>query len=144
MKRAIFFVILILTFVQCGKRKQYSTWKINGQEYTSNNVEIESNYYGNVSLECRDKVRFALIFADNYLPSSGQLVLTKSPSVMPGYVGMGICIDTVCYHISDFENKFLTASENNRKSGYSLPPSWFVSFSNPLDSILVEGTFNEP
>lgn len=143
MKKVLFLAITILSFVQCGKRKQHSTWKINGQEYSSNDVIVQE-YRGEWTLKSNDKVRFALTFHGSTLPTSGNFSITRREDLGMGKVSMGICIDTVCYGISPHQTKYVTATINNKKAQYQMAPAWFVKFNNPNDSILVEGTFNEP
>lgn len=142
-KKILLFAAILVAFTQCGKRKQYSHWKVDGKEYSSNNVIVQE-YRGVWTLESNDKVRFALVFHGSALPTSGNFKITRTEDLGMGKVSMGICIDTVCYGISPHQTKYVTATINNNKAQYQMAPAWFVKFNNPNDSILVEGTFNEP
>ena len=143
MGRIIIILITILVFSQCSKRKQYSTWSIDGVEYSSNSVEV-SSYRGLCNIRSDDKVRFSLTFWQPSLPTNEHFFITRRENLGIGKVSIGICRDTICYGISPHETKSITAVLNKSKAQYIMLASWFVNFADPLDSILVEGTFNEP
>lgn len=145
MKKVLFFAAVILLFAKCGKRKQYSHWKVNGNEYRSNNIEKTVGQGSGGYLSCMDQeARFSLYFDCTCLPVGGDYQIVKDVNSTPGLVEVKICFSSRCYIVSEHEKKMLSSSYQNEKSRYEMPPTWFVNFNNPTDSILVEGTFNEP
>ncbi|HRP88816.1 MAG TPA: hypothetical protein PKX92_02130 [Edaphocola sp.] len=65
MNRIIITTAIIALLASCGKKnkKQYSYWKVNGVEYSSNNVTAIEGYMRPISrISCQDKIRFSIGF----------------------------------------------------------------------------------
>lgn len=145
MKSFIFLSTTIVLFIQCNKPNPYSTWKINGQEHSSNKVKATIGKAIAI-LASSDYNRFDISFSASYLPKSGDWPLRKSHtnSQRPDSVTIYFYEGTKTFKASIHENTNLKAGEHNGKSQFILPPTWFVDYYNDTDSILIEGTFNEP
>ncbi|RQO29913.1 hypothetical protein DBR32_15165 [Taibaiella sp. KBW10] len=139
-------LILALSFFACRpeKKKQFSNWKVNGVTYSSNNVTATIGR-AMVTLTSHDTTRFDLRFYLGFFPSSGEWpIISINPSQDPNFAILGFYIDTIPYGITPRNINKLIASKNNNKVTYTLAPTWFISYNNPNDSVLIEGTFNEP
>ena len=140
---------LACIWLACKKEapKQYSYWTINGQEYSSNNVDAEEGHNRPYSsFGSHDHVRFDMSFKQGYLPIEGSWTLiTPSTIGNPDRAYLAFYIDTVAYAPSEYNTSQLEPSAYNSKARYSLGPTWFINFHHPTaDSLLIEGTFNEP
>lgn len=140
---------LACIWLACNKEKpkQYSYWTINGQKYSSNNVAATEGHNRPLSvLSCHDSIRFDLHFMQGYLPTEGSWALaTLSSSNDPSNAILGFYFGPTPYIVSEHNTNHLEASVYNDKARYSLAPTWFINFHHPTaDSILIEGTFNEP
>ncbi|RZK73299.1 MAG: hypothetical protein EOO85_17625 [Pedobacter sp.] len=131
--------------MKCGKRKPYSTWKVNGIEYSSNNVEAVVGKAVAI-LASHEYNRFDISFSGNYLPQSGNWPIRKLHANLqsPDSVTIYFYEGTKIFKPSFNESTRLRAVEYNGKSQVTLPPTWFVDYYNDTDSVLIEGTFNEP
>ena len=141
-------LIVFLTFIlfACNKteKKQFSYWKINGQEYSSNNV-TSSIGKAVANIDCLDKNSFDVTFQLPFLPTDRNLRITNQINNQSSdLVKLNFYLDTISYHISINENKKLIASQVNNKAHYTMEATWFVNYNNPADSILIEATINEP
>lgn len=146
--RKVMILAIGTLLIACNKEKpkQYSYWTINGQEYSSNNVEAAEGHNRPLAiLGSYDSVRFDISFKQGYLPTEGNWPLaTLSSSNDPTKANMGFYFGTTPYIVSEHNTNLLQASANNDKARYSLSPTWFINYHDPADSILIEGTFNEP
>ncbi|PSK91438.1 hypothetical protein [Taibaiella chishuiensis] len=147
MKKVLFIAALSCSLFSCDKNrnKQSSYWYINGERFESKDVELAIGK-GGAYLGKADR--------DNGFSLGWKL--TSPPQA--GYVG--ISIDTVSYNPALFKVSFsqgdaiYTLSRHNPDSvlvsyiggkvRYDLAPAWFFSYSNPRDSALISGQFNEP
>ncbi|HTO15749.1 MAG TPA: hypothetical protein VLZ83_08255 [Edaphocola sp.] len=146
MKKTLTIISAILLFNSCKKEKskQYSYWKIDGIEYKSNNVEIAIGHQI-ASMGSRDSDRFDLRYYRPSFPTSGEwLIVKQNLSQNPEWVSMNFYLGNKIYHISPNEIKYLNVTSNNNKVQFNLSSTWFVEYNNPIDSVLIEGTFNEP
>ncbi|RQO29912.1 hypothetical protein DBR32_15160 [Taibaiella sp. KBW10] len=151
-KAKISVVILTLIFFACRpeKKKQFSNWKIKGTEYSSNNTEVAIGHAIG-KLSCSGKNRFSITFYSfsfmtaNSLPDTDSFLLTRDNLEQDsGKVLLYLYIDTTGYVPPTNSIKYLKAERINGKIRYTLPGMWYVNYMNPNDSVLVEGTFNEP
>lgn len=146
MKKIVFFTLVVLAFTQCGKRKQYTTWKIDGQEFSSNEVEYTSNgrSISKLSLVTGNS-RFALEFYLPNLPTQGNYLLARVNALQEQTkCVLSFGFDAKWYRISPTNNSYVEARSNNNKSQIILPPTWYFNNADSQDSVLIEGTFNEP
>lgn len=142
MKKIIIVFLLLTTVCSCKKdrQKQYSTWYINGQKFTTNDVRVDAgkaiyiissnNFTEGFSLTLFHKVSSGTvnIDCDNNNPTFGCLAITHLDT---GYIPK--------------PPLQLAANLINRKSSYLLREAWFYNSYRPdEDSILVKGVFNEP
>lgn len=146
-KKLVIALLFTLAFTACSKKgkNQYSTWNVNGENFSSNEViatigkvqsALSTNDFNN---------RFVLAFSIvGGLPTSGTFELN---TITPGVQECGINFyvhGKFYYHTTSKLGK-LFASEEKGKAKYTLPPSWFVSYENPTtDSVLISGEFKEP
>jgi len=146
MKKIVFFILVVLVFTQCDKRKQYSTWKIDGKEYSSNDIELSTNgrSISNLSLVKGD-ARFALEFFLPNLPKQGNfLIVRENTQQEQNKCVLSFGFNSKWYRIPITNNSYVEARSNNNKSQIVLPPTWYYNNNDPQDSVLIEGTFNEP
>ncbi len=147
MNRIIITTAIIALLASCGKKnkKQYSYWKVNGVEYSSNNVTAIEGYMRPISrISCQDKIRFSIGFNIGEFPKNGEYPLAYFYTQNPDFAGLGICFDTVCYLVTNNNTAMVRASEINGKAQFKVDSVRMVNPNNPLDSIWVDGTFNEP
>ncbi|HRP89386.1 MAG TPA: hypothetical protein PKX92_05060 [Edaphocola sp.] len=147
MNRIIITLATIILLTSCGKKnkKQYSYWKVNGVEYSSNNVTAKEGYMKPISrISCQDKIRFSISFSIGEFPENGEYPLAYFPTNNPDYARLSICFDTVCYLVTNNNTAMVRASEINGKAQFKVDSVRMVNPNNPLDSIWVDGTFNEP
>lgn len=147
MKKLILLSAVCCCWMSCDKNrnKQYSTWYINGESFYSRDVVFATSKGGNNLTKTGTDNGFSL--------GSG---LTSAPQ--PGY--LGISIDAVShnpalfrvhfyqngagYQLSSHNPDSVLASYVNGKLRYEMPAAWFVNYTDPTDSVLISGTFNEP
>ncbi|HRP88957.1 MAG TPA: hypothetical protein PKX92_02850 [Edaphocola sp.] len=147
MYKIIITAVAIILLASCGKKnkKQYSYWKVNGVEYSSNNVTAEEGYMKPVCyISCQEKNSFTISFSIGEFPKNGEYPLAYFYTQNPDYAGLGICFDTVCYLVTSNNTAKVRASEQNGKAQFKVDSVRMVNFKNPLDSIWVDGVFNEP
>ena len=148
--KSVVWPILILLIAAIGCKKEnpannrYSTWTVDGQVYQTNDVNVVEEKALSL-LSSRDmSKRFKLAFHEQTkLPISGDWPLRYE--VNPGrYPTAGFYVDTMYYiPLSKTENS-LRASGSKGSASYNLPPTWFYYYYDYSDSVLIEGTFNEP
>lgn len=146
--KKILIVAISLLFIACKKEtpKQYSYWKINGTEYSSNNVEMYEDKSGS-GFECRDNIGFSIGFRYSKLPRSGAWPIIKTETNDPSFAEVYFYVERKIgeyYKMSISESDSIIATEHNGKVQYILAPTWFVHSLNAADSVLISGTFNEP
>ena len=125
------------------KHNRYSTWTVNGRQYRSNNVEVTEEKAVSM-LGCRDfENRYRLGFNYDALIMSGNWPLAYK-TCWRCFGGIDFYVDTNFYILSPYTTNELQASEEDGKASYYLPPTWFHSYYREGDSVLIEGTFNEP
>lgn len=142
----MFFVFVVLVFSQCGKRKQYSTWKIDGKEYSSNDINFSSNGRSISNLRgSKENTRFALEFFLPNLPKQGDyLIVRENTQQAQNKCVLSFGLNSKWYRISPTNYSYVEARSNNNKSQIVLPPTWYFNNDDSQDSVLIEGTFNEP
>jgi hypothetical protein len=151
MKNLLFIIVTLLLLQSCKDdvqpepEKQYSTWKVNGETFTSNDITIGINQVRAGLSSHNSPNRFGIIFWVSYFPVNGEWPLAINRNLQnPDSVSMGIYYNNQPYGISVNDAHPLVASKVNNKASYYLEPTWFVNTGNPNDSVLIEGTFNEP
>lgn len=146
--KKIMLLAISTTLIACNKEKpkQYSHWTINGQEYSSNNVEVAEGHNRPLSiLGNYDSIRFDLQFIQGYLPTEGSWPLaTESTVNQPSKATLAFYLGTKPYIASKHNTNHLKASAYNGKARYTLEPTWFTYHYDPTDSVLITGTFNAP
>lgn len=138
MKKIIIVLLLIAAVSSCKKEKenQFSTWYVNGQKFTTNDVGV-----------AKGKAIYVLS-SDNYqMGSNGFSLAISGDGILP--VNYLNCMHYVCLKIK-YNSKFyfgrppatISSSFNNDKHSFKLNKTWFYSSSNPdEDSILVKGVY---
>ncbi len=138
-------LIICFSFWACKKETRYSTWQVNNETFSYNDIEIAIGK-ARCGLASRDmNNRFSLGFEIGYgLPTSGAFELnTFTPGLQ--LCGINFYYHGKFYYHTPSKLGVLYASSVDGKASYTLPPSWFVNYDNPnCDSLLIQGTFNEP
>ena len=141
------FLLITLSLAACGKKdkKQFSTWTVNGENFSSNEVEaslgkvicaLSSNDFNN---------RFSFGFAVGVeLPKQGNFLISHVKNYDPDKVVLSFYYKGNFMIIAPSQNTAVVATNNNGKAQYTLPPTWYIYFENPSDSVLISGAFNEP
>lgn len=144
-------IVVLCIFIACKKEevKQYSYWKIDGKEYSSNNVWVNGGERGDGrrNLVSGGDESFSIGFNTGIssLPDQGVFLLVggiPTQNATNERVGFLVRHAGKGYFPSAHERKYLQAERVNGKVRYTMPETWFVNTSS--DSILVSGTFNEP
>ncbi len=144
-------VLAIFFLLACNKNKhkQYSTWYVNGEAYSTNDVKLVSSKGGQADL--RGKVsptqeEFSIGFSTRYLyDKHGSFLLTNdSTNYNPFDAGMSIWHNGTYYILANNLKDTVTASRFNDKLQLGMTDVWFKNYYNQDDSILVSGTFREP
>jgi hypothetical protein len=147
MKRATLLVctIICLMFTACKKEKQYSTWYVNSDSFSTNEAEtsIGKAIAKFSSLNHDNKNYFRIGFNVGYLPTEGQYKIEYN-STTSIFSGISFYYNGVFFISSPNTENYLYASSNSGKASYSLPATWFINYDNHEDSVLIKGTFNEP
>ena len=141
-------ILLVITLFGCKKveKKQFSYWKINGQEYSSNNVEANSGKAIAIISSHDSDYRFNLTFYNlSFYPTDRYFFLEReNASQNPSIATLSFFHNNKYYGI-DNDTTRLTSSSINGKASYHLPKVWYSHYENGLkDSILIEATINEP
>lgn len=153
MKKLSVFLLIALSIIIQGCKKEnnrkYSTWIVNGtgkftQKATASIDCNPDHSYCRASLTTEGSNRFGLGFRLDHFPTTGKYeLITYTPQEE-------VCAITFYYHDKFYYHTpskahTMYASSERGKASYTMPPSRFVNYNNPTgDSILIEGTFNEP
>lgn len=143
MKRKYLNILFLLLLISCNKdnKKQYSTWYVNGQEFKSNNVQKDIGKIVSGIMGGEQANRFTLAFYFSPLPTSGTFHVIRGKHAHPDSVNF------VFYYNNNFYTPYHDGSINiinNKKFRAELSPTWYKNYDNPLDTVLISGTFNEP
>lgn len=143
MKKSILALLLISTLFSCKKDepKQFSTWYVNGQKFTTNDVRYDKGKARNEISSNNQTDRFDIYFNLGELPITGNFLINCSQQ-NPHWCCMAIIYQGKGY--VEPKNAFIYASFYNGKARYTLDETWFYNELDNNDSILVKGTFNEP
>jgi hypothetical protein len=158
-KIALFPGMLGLFLVACHKDKkhdpepepiirQYSYWTVNGDSFSTNHVEAT---IGKARMDLYSENAANLFFISfNFgfeLPKNGNFTishLNDPDSANFAYVHVSFHYHDSVFLIANNEHAILSAHFANDKAQYILDPTWYVNYENPLDSVLIQGEFNEP
>ncbi len=144
----IVIVSIICTACKKDKPRQYSYWKINGQEFSTNDTKYSIAKNGS-DLTSYGSNSFSFYNLGYGVPSTaftvGQHLLSpdtisNDPELLHAYFKY----NDIIYSPMPDHNDTIVVSMPNQKIRYTLYPSWFVNKNNANDSVLIEGTFNEP
>jgi len=152
----LFFVFtFIFLFESCKKedKRQYSKWYVNTDSFSTNDVKLDigkvvshiftNSQYSGGTLPYGFSITFNTGSLNGGIPTSGSFKLDCSQQ-NPQWTCMSILYKDIGYLSNENELEYLIASQENGKAYYILEPTWFYNESNPKDSVLVKGTFNEP
>jgi hypothetical protein len=136
--------IFLLSFANCKKKdnRNYSYWQVNQDKFSSNNVSVDIGK-AIASFSCNDFVNnFTIAFHFSFLPLTGTYPINKSSNQNPDSVILNF------YYNGNFylpkKSGYLNIGSINGKTQCTLPPTWYCNYSNSNDSVLINGTFNEP
>lgn len=87
---------------------------------------------------------FGLTFYLNYLPMNGNFQITNSLAQGQYYIGIGIWHKGQLYNVLNDLQDEVVASTVNGKAQYKINNVWFKNYFNSNDTVLINGTFNEP
>jgi hypothetical protein len=145
-KITLLFIIVLIVSCKKKEKPNVSTWTVNGETFTATaDVSIGKAI---AILSSNDiKNRFSITFYQSYpehLPREGDWLINTGHDQDPNRVFIDFYYNNQFYIISPNEIKYLEASTLNEKASYTLNPTWYISYNNPADSVLIQGTFNEP
>lgn len=149
MKTTITFCLLLFVFASCRKRHEnaYSIWIINKDTFSTNDVRLDIGKAIAIFSTNNFENGFGFMFytySANGLPSSGTFLITDTTSQNPNYVELGFYYNGHGYTIAEDLSASIVAMEKNGKASCVLSPTWFTNPTNSVDSVLIQGTFNEP
>jgi hypothetical protein len=136
--------ICLLSFANCKKKdnRNYSYWQVNQDKFSSNNVKLDIGKAITV-LSCSDNgnnFNFTSLYSHFYTP--GIYPLKQSSSYNPDSVGA--CFYYKGKFFIPMYSGYLVAASVNGKIQCTLAPTWFSNYYDTKDSVLINGTFNEP
>ncbi|HRP88814.1 MAG TPA: hypothetical protein PKX92_02120 [Edaphocola sp.] len=149
MNRIIITTAIIALLASCGKKnkKQYSYWKVNGVEYSSNNVDLSIGRFVYVLQETNSNNWFILTFygGDFDFQNTNKILLNRNnPNQTPTKGTLSFYVNNKYYGI-DNDTTILHISTQNGKARFSLAPRWYSHYENGIkDSVLIEAILNEP
>lgn len=144
MKKSILALLLLTMLFSCKKDgpKQYSTWYVNGQKSTTNDIRKDEGKAQHELTTNNISNGFSITFHTGSYPTSGVFPLNYTTSD-PSTAELAIFYRDTGYLAKP--TSYITASIRNGKASYNLIESWFYNSYRPdEDSILVKGVFNEP
>lgn len=151
MKKTIFPVLSVICLCNTACKKednrQYSTWYVNEDTFTTNDVKTDiGKVVANIQTNNISN-GFWLWFNTGSLrggfPTSGSFKLDCSQQ-NPQWVCMGIFFKDTGFLSNENNLKYIAASQKNGKAQYILDTTWFYNSYRPNDSIKVHGIFNQP
>lgn len=132
----------------CGKKndKPFSTFKIDGVEYKTNNVraaqgKAAASFYSN------DETRFSFSFQSGHIPSGGAMKIRNwGMPKTAGYLSFVFVISpNTAYRISPSDSTHrMQVTTVEGITTFTLEPSWFLREPDGEDSFLAEGVFVLP
>lgn len=139
----LFFSALTL-LLGCKKKPPYSYWTVNGDSFSSNDVDATIGKAVAIFGSNGISNSFSISYYGGYFPVNDTLLI--NPGNGPDLSGIHISFyyNTKFLIISPNTKSYLEASEQKNKAIYHLHPTWFVNYDNANDSVLISGTFNEP
>ena len=141
MKKIYIPLLSLLLFAACKKKKQYSTWYVNDEKFRTNDVKLTKGKAKHIMAPHDINNRFVIEFYLGSFPSDDRYLINCSQQ-NPTWCCMVFIYNGIGYIKP--KDSYLYASNNNKKFRYTLEPTWFYNESDPNDSILVKGEFNEP
>ncbi len=141
MKKIYIPLLSLLLFAACKKKKQYSTWYVNGEMFRTNDVSVAEGKARHVFYSGNIDNKFSIRFNLGHFPTDDKYLI-KCAGQNPAWV----CVTINYKHVSYDNPKttYLQAGMHNKKFRYTIEPAWFYNVSDANDSILVKGEFNEP
>jgi hypothetical protein len=137
--------ICLLSFTNCKKKdnRNFSYWQVNQHKFSTNDITVEEGKARHEINTSNYTNGFQIVFNLGYFPMDGKLVLNDTSS-NPSCVGIDIIYNDTGYLPKPSSSMFLIASAKNNKGSYALQPVWFYNSYRIMDSVLVQGVFNEP
>lgn len=136
---------LLLAACQKNEPKQYSHWKVDGIEYSSNDVRFDKGKAVAVISSRDPNNRFILTFYGRGYPTRDSIRLKRTNLEQDLYVTEFSFFVNNRYYGIDNNNTFLKADMVKGKVQYVLSTSWYSNFDNSIkDSVLIEAIINEP
>lgn len=136
--------IICLCFVACKKEKRYSTWNVNGEGFSTNEVEEVVGKAQSVLYTNSKENGFSLNSMHFYGGASSDIGCGSDPS--------DVCV------IFYSKGKTYTAkpitpapvitisnpNNDDRKKTLSMSPTWFVNTTSADDTVLISAILSEP
>jgi hypothetical protein len=141
-------LIFLLTATGCKKENptlnRYSVWTVDGRVFQSNNIEVAEGK-ARSALACRDfENRFNLDLtgiSDCLRQEAGHSHTMIATVVSQGSMFTLTPAFTFSLRIQPIGCKPVRMTG---EASYYMPPTWFHYYFDRSDSVLIEGTFNEP
>ena len=140
----ILYVLLLLSFTNCKKidTRNFSYWQVNQDKFSSNNVRLEQGKAVTV-LACSDNGNNFTIYSEySRINTPGTYAIKQSSSNNPDSISVSFYYKGNCY--ISMHSGYLVAGSVNGKIQCTLAPTWFSNYYDSKDTVLINGTFNEP
>jgi len=147
MKKTILALVFLGSLSACDKNRnnQYSTWVVNGEGFSTRDVHYETSKGGTYLSSTSNIDGFSLGWKMQSPPSPGYLFISiDTVSHNPGLFRLSISRGGAHYRLSPYNADSVLVSTVNGKNRYEMQPAWYLNNLNPLDSVWVYGTFNNP
>ncbi len=140
----ILYVFLLLPFTNCKKKdtRNFSYWQVNQDKYSSNNVRFDKGKAITV-FSCSDignNFYFSSIPSHFYF--SGIYPFKQSASNNPDSISVAFYYKGNCY--IPLHSGYLKTDNINGKIQCTMLPTWYSNYYDSKDTVLINGTFNEP
>ena len=141
----ILYVLLLLSFTNCKKKdtRNFSYWQVNQDKFSSNNVNVDiGKAIASIGINEINN-SFQITFHFPSFPLSGSFPLAgRYSNAHPDSVTMNF------YYKQNFyvpkKSGLLIVNDNNGKSTFVLNTTCFENYYDSKDTVLINGTFNEP
>ncbi len=139
-------IICIAAITSCSKKeeKQYSTWMVNGEGFSTNKVTMmQGKGWSGLNTDDREN-GFTMGWGDYGMRGPGVYQISIAQSNDPTLLRVSFNYKGVYYSLSPYNGGKLIGTLIGEKMQYKMPAAWFKNYYDPLDSVLISATLNQP